>query len=130
MDYSYSGQCSARHRETRTADVALHDFAPNQHRPVGMDESTTRPKGRIRALGQLSGHQNILGNTRSKQELDHHHAANEDTKAKAPEALASCSDSAGIRTRVRRRMLVASAYDTPTLLNRVMGKVSLKSWDG
>ena len=30
------------------------------------------------------------------------------------------SDSAGIRTRVGRKMLLASAHDTPTLLNRLI----------
>jgi hypothetical protein len=37
-------------------------------------------------------------------------------------------DSAGIRTRVRRSMLMASAYDTPTLLNRALKRRSWTTW--
>jgi hypothetical protein len=37
---------------------------------------------------------------------------------KEGQKLRNQTDSAGIRTRVRRSMRLASAYDTPTLLNR------------
>jgi hypothetical protein len=89
--------------------------ATNRALTVGLQDCVTglrdAPVGQI-TRGKSAVHKNI-----SRLSILVKKLASKSTSLKK---ASLSSDSAGIRTRVRRRMLVASAYDTPTLLNRVL----------